>query len=227
MNVTCPNCATIYRVDPAKVPEAGVRARCNVCSAVFAVRREMEQGRPVPAAPAPAPAAVAESSRPAVKEAPPKAPPEPPKAASPSPAAPTAPPPRPHLLFRLARQPRSPPPGLPLRLALLQRRCPRPSRGQLHQQRLRRLPDLPVPPPPRLAAQPTRSSLRIRRSRRAGWLEPSFPIWWYTIPANGKKVSGTGTSRSSSRTRSRRAGRNMPTRWGETLLNRRPTSARR
>lgn len=95
MNVTCPNCATIYRVDPAKVPEAGVRARCNVCSAVFAVRREGEQGRPAPAAPAPPPTAVAESSRPAVKEAPPKAPPEPPKAAGPSPAAPTAPPPRP------------------------------------------------------------------------------------------------------------------------------------
>ena len=42
MNVTCPNCATIYRVDPAKVPEAGVRARCAVCNAVFSVRREME-----------------------------------------------------------------------------------------------------------------------------------------------------------------------------------------
>ena len=40
MNVTCPNCATVYRVDPVKIPEAGVRARCTVCSAVFAVRRE-------------------------------------------------------------------------------------------------------------------------------------------------------------------------------------------
>jgi predicted Zn finger-like uncharacterized protein len=46
MNVTCPNCASVYRVDPAKVPEAGVRARCAVCSAVFAVRREVEGGRP-------------------------------------------------------------------------------------------------------------------------------------------------------------------------------------
>ena len=50
MNVTCPNCATIYRVDPAKVPEAGVRARCAVCNAVFAVRREVEQGTPTPTA---------------------------------------------------------------------------------------------------------------------------------------------------------------------------------
>ena len=45
MNVTCPNCASVYRVDPAKVPEAGVRARCAVCSAVFAVqRRESKAG---------------------------------------------------------------------------------------------------------------------------------------------------------------------------------------
>jgi predicted Zn finger-like uncharacterized protein len=54
MNVTCPNCATIYRVDPAKVPEAGVRARCAVCNAVFPVRRDMEparsEARPSPAA---------------------------------------------------------------------------------------------------------------------------------------------------------------------------------
>ena len=27
MNVTCPNCATVFRVDPTKVPEAGVRAQ--------------------------------------------------------------------------------------------------------------------------------------------------------------------------------------------------------
>jgi predicted Zn finger-like uncharacterized protein len=40
MNVFCPNCNTLYRVDPAKVPENGVRARCAVCSAVFAVRRD-------------------------------------------------------------------------------------------------------------------------------------------------------------------------------------------
>nr|MBA3259230.1 zinc-ribbon domain-containing protein [Gemmatimonadales bacterium] len=45
MNVTCPNCATVYRVDPAKVPEVGVRARCAVCSAVFAVSREGKPAR--------------------------------------------------------------------------------------------------------------------------------------------------------------------------------------
>ena len=64
MNVTCPNCATVYRVDPAKVPEGGVRARCNICSAVFAVRRDGEaqdRAAPVaagmPASPPPVPVA--------------------------------------------------------------------------------------------------------------------------------------------------------------------------
>jgi predicted Zn finger-like uncharacterized protein len=67
MNVTCPNCATIYRVDPAKVPEAGVRARCAVCNAVFSVRRESGAGRT--------------DAEPKVAAAPPQAPPrpEPPK----------------------------------------------------------------------------------------------------------------------------------------------------
>ena len=50
MNVSCPNCATVYRVDPAKVPETGVRARCSICSAVFAVRRDGAGTRAVRAA---------------------------------------------------------------------------------------------------------------------------------------------------------------------------------
>ena len=51
MNVQCPSCSTTFRVDPAKVPEGGVRARCSVCSAVFPV-----SVAPVAGAPAPAPA---------------------------------------------------------------------------------------------------------------------------------------------------------------------------
>lgn len=37
MNVTCTDCASIFRVDPARVPAGGVRARCSVCGAVFPV----------------------------------------------------------------------------------------------------------------------------------------------------------------------------------------------
>ena len=68
MNVTCPQCATVFRVDPAKVPERGVRARCSVCSGLIAVRR-----------PALAPLALRHESAPAIA------------ASAPSPAPPVAP----------------------------------------------------------------------------------------------------------------------------------------
>jgi predicted Zn finger-like uncharacterized protein len=41
MNVRCPQCHTVFRVDPDRVPAAGVRARCSQCSAIFGVSRSM------------------------------------------------------------------------------------------------------------------------------------------------------------------------------------------
>ncbi len=37
MNVRCPSCDTLFRVDPAKVPDQGVRVRCAECPAVISV----------------------------------------------------------------------------------------------------------------------------------------------------------------------------------------------
>src|SRR5687768_18220107 len=37
MNISCPECRSVFRVDPAKVPQAGVRARCSVCGGVMAI----------------------------------------------------------------------------------------------------------------------------------------------------------------------------------------------
>jgi predicted Zn finger-like uncharacterized protein len=92
MNVSCPTCATVYRVDPAKVPPAGVRARCQICAAVFPVRRGAESeevARPVAASVsasplAPPPRITAPAQLPAIEE--------PPAAALPAPfdIAPTA-----------------------------------------------------------------------------------------------------------------------------------------
>ena len=48
MNVRCPSCNTVYRIDPAKVPEAGVRARCTVCAHVIPVTRDEEASSPAP-----------------------------------------------------------------------------------------------------------------------------------------------------------------------------------
>jgi predicted Zn finger-like uncharacterized protein len=116
MNVTCPNCATLYRVDPAKVPAAGVRARCAVCSAVFAVNREGKDAstavpRPSAPAPAPAPAVAATFTTPAPAAPTPQPPPSP--QARPPVAAPvSAPPPtmpRPTAPAAVAPRPMMPP----------------------------------------------------------------------------------------------------------------------
>lgn len=37
MTVTCPECKSVFRVDPAKVPATGVRARCSVCGGIIAI----------------------------------------------------------------------------------------------------------------------------------------------------------------------------------------------
>lgn len=37
MNVACPECGSVFRVDPKKIPSAGVRARCSVCGGVIAI----------------------------------------------------------------------------------------------------------------------------------------------------------------------------------------------
>lgn len=73
MNVACPTCATIYRIDPAKVPGAGVRARCSVCAAVFPVSSNGTSPGPV-AAPPSAPV-VERGIVPAAPLSPPPAPP--------------------------------------------------------------------------------------------------------------------------------------------------------
>jgi predicted Zn finger-like uncharacterized protein len=37
MNVSCPECRSIFRVDPTKVPAGGIRARCSVCGGIMSV----------------------------------------------------------------------------------------------------------------------------------------------------------------------------------------------
>jgi predicted Zn finger-like uncharacterized protein len=79
MNATCPTCGTTYRVDPAKIPAGGVRARCSSCEGVFRVI-DPESAEAAAPAPAPEPAAAAAPA---------------PAAASPAAAAPASPAPAP------------------------------------------------------------------------------------------------------------------------------------
>jgi predicted Zn finger-like uncharacterized protein len=105
MNVICPSCSTVYRVDPAKVPERGVRARCRICAAIFqvpapgeqSVTAERELPREIPrqpepvvaAAPAPAPTPPAPSPPPAPETRAPE--PPAPRVTAPRPVAPGSP----------------------------------------------------------------------------------------------------------------------------------------
>jgi len=88
MNVTCTHCQTVFRVDPAKVPEAGVRARCSVCAGVFWVRHDALEpsAAPLTATPASASPAPWEVPAPPPAAAPMLPTPAPVAAPSPSPA---------------------------------------------------------------------------------------------------------------------------------------------
>lgn len=68
MNVACPECDTVYRVDPERVPATGTAARCSECGVAFRVDRSL--GPTGPGERATAPLAAAAPS-------PPSEPPEP------------------------------------------------------------------------------------------------------------------------------------------------------
>jgi predicted Zn finger-like uncharacterized protein len=56
MNVQCTHCNTVFRVDPARVPAGGVRARCSICRGVFDVAPQGGRAPAAAAAPPPPPA---------------------------------------------------------------------------------------------------------------------------------------------------------------------------
>ena len=162
MNVTCPNCATIYRVDPAKVPEAGVRARCSVCSAVFAVRHDAAVT--APPLPRPAPSPPRRPCHPLLRRRTPRR--RPPPVAAPAPPAPP---------WRRPRRRRRQPPAQRHR-RLLPVRCSRRARpAHLARRRRRghsRRPRLHRPRPRRLRRLPPPLRSRHRPPLRPG---PSHP----------------------------------------------------
>ena len=107
MNVSCPDCRSIFRVDPAKVPPAGVRARCSVCGGVIPIPAPTGQNTPVTGTPR----AGTSASEPAYSSRPQSTPPgqdswDPPPFNIPAPRAPAAP---------QAQRPSAPPP--PVRTA--------------------------------------------------------------------------------------------------------------
>ena len=43
MNVACPECRTVYRIDPARVPDTGVTTACRECGSRFRVDPDASQ----------------------------------------------------------------------------------------------------------------------------------------------------------------------------------------
>jgi predicted Zn finger-like uncharacterized protein len=73
MNIRCPHCQTVFRVNPERIPPAGVRARCARCGDSFMVTppkaeaggpQAASQGAPPSAPPASAPHAQSPASAP-------------------------------------------------------------------------------------------------------------------------------------------------------------------
>ena len=131
VNVSCPQCATVFRVDPAKIPERGVRARCSVCNGLIAVRR------PEIAAPAvPSPVTVqAATPSPAPRPTPP-----------PAPAVAPPPPPQPSAEIRVEPPPPLVSPVVPI--------AAMPDEGPFGAEAFAAPPAPPAPPAPSAAAAP-------------------------------------------------------------------------
>jgi predicted Zn finger-like uncharacterized protein len=80
VNIACPACDTVYRLDPANVAERGVRTRCSRCAAPFVVTLDPEANRAgvaVSGQPASDPPAPSAQLKPTAAEQPKQA--EPPK----------------------------------------------------------------------------------------------------------------------------------------------------
>src|SRR2546429_343514 len=90
MNVTCPSCETVYRVDPAKVPAGGPRAR-RAGPAAPPPRARAPAPAPAPGSPPPPARGATAPARPAAPAPRAPAPPAPPSPPTPAPPAPGAP----------------------------------------------------------------------------------------------------------------------------------------
>jgi predicted Zn finger-like uncharacterized protein len=69
MNVSCPECRSVFRLDPAKITSVSMRARCSVCGGLIPVGAAVSWGDELPTVPAPA-ASVGAGSSPNVKSIP-------------------------------------------------------------------------------------------------------------------------------------------------------------
>jgi predicted Zn finger-like uncharacterized protein len=205
MNVTCPQCSTIYRVDPEKVPAGGVNARCASCPGVFRVEPSRSADVPEESTQTPDARGVTR-----------------PVGGAPLHGRPGA------LQKRLRRAAageaprRKSPPGWAIHRSARPPSTPHRREMRIRPWRANRLRPRPRRADPRrLSAPPT------RRRERSGWLGRSFPISWCITPRGGIEAAGKVRSGRSSGRRSGRAGRSTSHRWAMGSRRRRRSSATR
>jgi len=116
MNVSCPDCRSIFRVDPAKVPPSGVRARCSVCGGVISIPAPTGQNTPTSGVPQVGGSSTSSGNQPRPRTTPQADNWDPAPFSSTSQRTPAAPPPR----------PASPPPAFSSRSAEVPAPRPRP-----------------------------------------------------------------------------------------------------
>ncbi len=185
MNVSCSSCDTVYRIDPDKVPEAGVRVRCTVCSNVISVSRDEEVAviaAPVDGGVQPeveqenrlsheqmaaavlGDAFIAPTEQPADTTAPPAAPVPEPTPAQPEPVALPSPPPAPTPV-PVAEAPPAPPasPASPASPAQVPEPEPPPPPPVQLEPAAQPSPDATTPGPPTVQPPVQRGGLRVAR----------------------------------------------------------------
>jgi predicted Zn finger-like uncharacterized protein len=183
MNVSCPDCRSIFRVDPAKVPPSGVRARCSVCSGVISIPAPTGQptsggGAARPAAPAAEPGSLDRPRSPTPAQGgwdPPPFTSAPQRAPAAPPAQRQAPPPQPRTLETPAA-PRSRPESIERAAVTATATPPSPSSG---------LPEFSAPSPPPPVAPPASSPVS----------GPSAPPFVPSAPPSRPPVSSSPPAR--------------------------------
>jgi predicted Zn finger-like uncharacterized protein len=178
MNVTCPQCRSVFRLDPAKITSVALRARCSVCGGIIPVGAsvrwsdDLTAPRPTPSGAAPARPQPAPHDTPGGVKVRTRTPPFASRVSAPTPAsggpaeaprapssaAPTAPPRAPSSPTPASATPAPPSFGAPLRPP----------------------PRNPIPEPPRQAGrpaggQPTPSPFRAAGDSAAAFSTPSTP----------------------------------------------------
>ena len=91
MIVACPKCKARYKVDDAKIGDAGIKLRCSKCQTVFKVMKKAE----TPPAPEPVQTTAPPPPPPPISQPAPQAAPPPPPISQPAPQAAPIPPPIP------------------------------------------------------------------------------------------------------------------------------------